>query len=162
MAVLNRTKKGDYLSVGTITDSPTYAYMGLSFTEVGDSPSAVTGEKKYVGMVSASKSIKGYNWSAAFSCDQVPDADAVEDIRSIGENEVTGSDAERYYVKVDLSATAAAGAYPAKRRKVAVEVSDFPNDDGDLQISGNLLGVTDWENGTFNTTTLAWSAAAEG
>ena len=41
----------------------------------------------------------------------------------------------------------------AKRRKVAIEVSDFSDNDGEIQGSGNLLGVSDWVDGQFDTST---------
>ena len=49
------------------------------------------------------------------------------------------------------------GTYEAKRRKVAVEISEFKDNDGEIQGSGNLLGKTDWVKGTFNTATKAFT-----
>ena len=53
------------------------------------------------------------------------------------------------------------GSYEAKRRRVAVEVSEFADNDGEMQGSGNLLAVSDWEMGTFDTKTKAFTAKGE-
>ena len=52
--------------------------------------------------------------------------------------------------------------FEARQRRVAVEVADFSDNDGEIQGSGNLLGKTDWVNGTFNTQTKAFTAAEDG
>lgn len=54
-----------------------------------------------------------------------------------------------------------ANTFKAKRRRVAVEVSEFADNDGEIQGSGNLLAVSDWVDGTFNTQTKTFTPAGE-
>lgn len=88
---------------------------------------------------------------------------AIAYIADIGENEKTGADAETFYVKVYLAKAVASkeNTFEAKRRKVAVEIADFADNDGEIQGSGNLLGVSDWEIGEFNTQTKTFTPSAE-
>lgn len=44
-----------------------------------------------------------------------------------------------------------------KRRRVAIEVADFSDNDGEIQGSGNLLAVSDWVEGSFDTTTKTFT-----
>ena len=88
---------------------------------------------------------------------------AIEFIADIGENEKTGVDAETLYVKVFLNKPVASkqNTYEARQRRVAVEVADFSDNDGEVQGSGNLLGKTDWVKGEFNTKTKTFTEASE-
>ena len=65
--------------------------------------------------------------------------------------EKTGQDAEADYVRVDLAGTKTVNGYPARKRKVAIEVAEFTDNDGEITGSGNLLGKGDWEFGFFDT-----------
>ena len=51
--------------------------------------------------------------------------------------------------------------FEARQRRVAVEVAEFSDNDGEIQGSGNLLGKTDWVKGEFNTKTKAFTPAGE-
>ena len=64
--------------------------------------------------------------------------------------EKTGQDAEADYVRVDLAGTKTVNGYPARKRKVAIEVAEFTDNDGEITGSGNLLGKGDWEFGFFD------------
>ena len=49
--------------------------------------------------------------------------------------------------------------FHARKIDVAIEVSSFPNDDGEMGVSGNFLGQGDMIEGEFNTTTKVFTAA---
>ena len=51
--------------------------------------------------------------------------------------------------------------FEAKQRRVAVEISEFSDNEGEIQGSGNLLAKTDWVNGEFNTQTKTFTEASE-
>ena len=51
--------------------------------------------------------------------------------------------------------------YEAKQRRVAIQVEEFSDNDGELQGSGNLLAVSDWVKGEFNTQTKTFTPASE-
>ena len=87
----------------------------------------------------------------------------IEYIADIGENEKTGAEAETMYVKVYMNKPIAdnPNVFEVRRRRVAVEVADFSDNDGEIQGSGNLLAVSDWVNGTFDTTSKTFTEGAE-
>ena len=157
--VTQRYQRADYIDVTGGSDSPKYELLGIGVTQLDDSPSAQTTSKRYVNQKSATQSIGGYEWTAPLEFDLIQSEPAIAYISEIGENEKTGVEADTFYVKVclDKPVSGSAGTYEAKRRKVAVEISEFKDNDGEIQGSGNLLGKTDWVKGTFNTATKAFT-----
>lgn len=99
-----------------------------------------TTSKRYVNNKSATKSVGSYDWSAPFEMDMIEEEKAVDYIVQIGRKEKTGADAETEYIRVDLKGEKGASGYPARKRKVAIEVADFTDNDGEIVGSGNLLG----------------------
>lgn len=153
MGVKQRHQEADYLNVTPGETTEKYVLMGTGFTKIDDSPSAQTTSKRYVNNKSATKSIGSYDWSAPLEMDMIEDEEAVAFVVEIGRREKTGADAETDYVRVDLSGTKSDNGYPARKRKVAIEVSEFTDNDGEIVGSGNLLGKGDWEFGSFDPTT---------
>lgn len=152
MGVKQRYQEADYLDVGT-SGSESYVLMGTGFTKIDDSPSAQTSSKRYVNNKSITKSIGSYDWSAPFESDMIETEEAIAFIAEIGRREKTGEDADTNYIRVDLAGTKGENGYPARKRKVAIEVSDFADNDGEITCSGNLLGKSDWIFGSFDPTT---------
>ena len=155
--IKQRYQEANYLDVGT-SGSESYALMNTGFSKLDDSPSAQTGSRRWIGDKSASKSIKGYDWSAPFELYLIESEEAVKYIVEVGRKEKTGDEAETSYVVVDLTGTKVTNGYPARRRRVAIEVSAIEDDEGELKGSGNLLGIGDWEEGYFDTTEKTFSA----
>lgn len=158
MAVRKRPQKASYIDIGK-ADTPSFVLMGTGFTELNESPSAQNSSKKYVNQYSATKSVTSYDWSTPFSADQIASEEAVAFICNIGEKQLTGADAEADYVMVDLDkkAGSTANTFQARKIRVAVAVSEFPDNDGELGVSGDLLGVGDIVIGSFNTETKAFT-----
>lgn len=161
--VVGRWQHPGYLDVSGGTNQAQYELLGFGVTQLDDSPSAQTSSKRYVNQKSATQTIGSYEWTAPLEFDLIRSEKAIEFIAGIGENEKTGAEAETNYVLVYLEKPVAEkeGSYEAKRRRVAVEVSEFADNDGEMQGSGNLLAVSDWEIGTFDTKTKAFTAQGE-
>lgn len=161
MKIRQRPIEADYLNTAPGEETPSYALMGTGFTSLDENPAAQTKTRKYINQASSSGSISGYAWTAAFAADQIPEQAAISFIKNISDHELTGEDAETDYVKVDLDQAIANkdNTFHARRRRVAVEVSSNPNNDGELGISGNLLAVSDWEEGGFNTSSKTFTKA---
>lgn len=161
MGIKQRRDIANYLDVSK-TEEKEFAFMGTGFVDLNDSPAAQTSSKKYVHNKSVTKSIVGYDWSAPFTMDQIREEKAIDYMCKIGEDELTGADAETEYVKVELTKPIGDGGteYEARMRKVAIEISEFANSDGELQGSGNLLGITDWVKGKFDTNTRTFTPEA--
>lgn len=161
--VEQRYQQPDYIDVSGGSGTPQYELLGFGVTQLDNSPSAQTTSKRYVNQKSATQSIGSYEWTAPLEFDLIRSEKAIEFIADIGENEKTGVDAETLYVKVFLNKPVASkqNTYEARQRRVAVEVADFADNDGEIQGSGNLLGKTDWVNGEFNTKTKTFTEASE-
>lgn len=158
MGVKQRYQEADYLNVAGSAAEAKYVLMGTGFTKIDDSPSAQTTSKRYVNNKSATKAIGSYDWSAPYELDLIEDEEAIAFIAEIGRHEKTGPDAETDYIKVDLAGTKSANGFPARKRRVAIEVSEFSDSDGEIVGSGNLLGKGDWEFGFFDPTTSTFKA----
>lgn len=119
--------------------------------------------KRYVNQKSATQSIGSYEWTAPLEFDLIRSEKAIQFIADIGENEKTGVEAETLYVKVYLNkpVNLKENTFEARQRRVAVEVAEFSDNDGEIQGSGNLLGKTDWVKGEFNTKTKTFTPAGE-
>lgn len=160
--VRSRVKQASYLEIPNSDREKTYELMNAGFTELNESPSAQTGSKKYVNDKSATKSIIGYDWSTAFTTDQIRSEKVVDFICTIGEEQKVGADAETNYVMVSLDRkTSVADEYYARKIPVAIEVSSFDNNDGEMTVKGNLLGKGDIEIGVFNIKTKTFKAGSE-
>ncbi len=153
-AVRQRTQNADYLLV-----DGAYEFAGTGFTKLDDSPTASTKKKRYINMKSESTNIAGYSWVSAFSFDDIESEKAVAFLVRVGKEELIGSDTETDYVSVDLLGTkdSTAGGdgegsrgYPARKRRVAVEVASFADSDGEIEGTGNLLAKSDWVFGWFD------------
>lgn len=159
--VVGRYQHPGYLDVsGDLSED--YKLLGFGVTQLDDSPSAQTTSKRYVNQKSATQSIGSYEWTGPLEFDLIRSEEAIEYIAKIGENELTGAAAETYYVLAYLErpVESQTNKFKAKRRKVAIEVADFSDNDGEIQGSGNLLAVTDWVWGQFDTTTNTFTPDA--
>lgn len=161
--VVGRYQHADYIDVTGGSEEPQYELMGTGFTQINSSPSAQTTSKRYVHQKSETQSIGSYAWTAPLEFDLIRSEKAVEFIADIGENEKTGVEAETMYVQVFLEKPVAEkqNTFEAKQRRVAVEISEFSDNEGEIQGSGNLLAKTDWVNGEFNTQTKTFTEASE-
>lgn len=158
--VRQRRMQANFLNCGT-REATAYALLGVGAKTLDEKPSAQTKSKKYVCDKSTTKSISGYDWSTAFEIDQIREQAAINYIVNIGENQLTGADAETDYLIVDLDQKNEDGTYHARKFDVAIEVADFNNDDGEMTCSGNFLGKGDPVEGSFDTSTKTFTAADE-
>lgn len=138
MTIRKRKIEADYLKVEK------FELMGLGFESIDEKPNAQTREKRYVIDASSSQSITGYQWQSDFSGDQIENEKVIEYITTIGKELKTGADAETEYLKVDMDKPGTVeNSYYARKFKVAISVSEFPNNDGELGLSGSFLGIGD-------------------
>lgn len=147
----------DYLNAGT-TDSEAYALMGSGFSALDENPNAKVDTTAYINDKSASGSITGYENKFAFDTQFISDEAAIKFIYDIARNQKTGEDAETEYVRVDLYDTETSGAYPARKFKVAVEVTGITGAGTEImKVAGNLHQVGDFVEGMFNPTTKTFT-----
>lgn len=164
MAVRKRTMEADYINIAGAGSDPEWALCGTGFSSLNESPSAQTASKRYINMASATQTVTGYEWSASFEADQIKDENALNYILEIARNLKTGGDAETDYIQVDLDDPIAEqeNTFQARKRTVAVAVSEIPDNDGEMGVNGDFLGVSDPIQGTFNTQTKKFTDAYGG
>lgn len=154
MAIKQRRKIANYLMV-----DGDYELCGVGFEELTENPSAQTVKKRYINQKSSTTTIVGYDWSSAFKSDMISSEAAIDFICSIGERQLTGAEAESEYVIVDLDKKLEQeNTFYARQIHVAIEVSSFENNDGDMSVSGNFVGSGDVVEGAFNTQTKTFTA----
>ncbi|MDU6295532.1 hypothetical protein [Clostridium celatum] len=153
MAIRQRRMEADYLKVGE-----DFEFLGSGFTAIDEKPNPQVTEKRYINDASSSQSVTGYKWQADFSGDQMDSEKAIEYITTIGKELKTGGECESEYIRVDLDKAATTeGGFYARKFKVAIQVSEFPNNDGELGLSGVFLALGDPVVGTFNTKTKTFT-----
>lgn len=159
MAIRQRHIVANYLKINT-GEKEEYVRLTMGFSELNESYSPVVTSKRYIHQKSATSSISGYEWESAFTADDIKDEKVIEIIKSIAKEEKLGEDCEFMYCVVDTDeAGATDGTYYARQRKVGVVVDELGEEDGNLQITGKFVGVTDWEIGTFELATKTFTAA---
>lgn len=154
-----RYQVADYL--GTGEDGSTFALMGIGFNSLDENPSAQTEGKTYINQKAQSNYIKNYQTTFPFDTDLIKEQEAVMELYGIGRNQLTGADAERDYVRVELFQPVASkeNTFKARKFRVAVQVESVSGNGGEaIKVTGNLTGVGDFVDGEFNTTTKAFTA----
>ena len=153
MGIRKRNKQANYLKVGE-----NFEFLGTSFTNATEKPSPQTTSKRYIGDSASTQSIVSYEWSTDFEADQISSDKAVEFIRNIGEMQLTGADSETEYLIVDMDVEGnTEGTYRARKLTVAIQVDEFPDNDGEFGVSGSFLGKGDPVLGTFTKETKAFA-----
>lgn len=147
MGIRKRKIQSNFLKIGEA-----FQWLSVGFTEANESPSAQTSSKRYIHQASSTQAITGYEWSSSFTADQIENDKVVEYIRNIGEMLLTGSDAETEYLIVDMDQHATGDGFRARKFKVAIQVDEFADEDGELTMSGSFLGQGDPIIGTVTIT----------
>lgn len=136
--------------------------LGVGIKSLNRSPSPKTTTDAYINEKNGSPTITGYDNSFALNYDDIVDDDAVKALQRVADDQLTGTDAEFYYYRVDLLAEAEAGAYPARRYRVACEPGDETNEAASVvTASCTLRQIGDLEKGTFNTFTKTFTPDSE-
>ena len=150
----------DYLNVG-MSDSDEYALMGAGFNSLDENPTAKVDKTAYINDRSASGSITGYENSFAFDTQLISDEAAIKHIYSVARDQKTGGDAEADYVRVDLFEEPQGGAYPARKFRVAIEVTGITGAGTEImRVAGNLHQVGNFVEGLFDPETRTFTATS--
>lgn len=157
MEAVMRFQVADYLA----TAEGEFALMGVGFNTLDENPTAQKDAKTYINQKSQTTQIKSYQPTFPFDTDLISDEAAVMAIYNIGRNHKTGADAEKEYVRVELfkPVEGSENTFEARKFIVAVEVANITGEGGGIiKMTGNLNGVGDFVDGTFNTTTKTFTA----
>lgn len=160
--IRQRRMQANYLNCGT-GEEEKYSLLGVGAKTLDENPAAQTKSRRYVCDKSPTKSISSYDWNTHFDIDQIREQEAINFIVNIGEKQLIGEDADTDYVIVDLDQKEGSSGttYHARKFKIAIEVASFPNDDGEMDCTGNFLGKGDPIEGTFDTSTKKFTPKTE-
>lgn len=148
----------DYLNTGGTSE--TYSLMGSGFTALDENPSAKIDKTAYITDKSTSGTVTGYENSFSFDTQFISDDEAIKFIYDIARDQKTGEDAETDYVRVDLYANESGTTYPARKFRVAVEVTGITGAGTEImRVAGKLHQVGNFTEGTFDTSTRTFTAA---
>lgn len=151
---VQRYQIADYIGCTNGIDE-TIEFMGTGFNTLNESPAAQTDSGKiYICDKSSTSQIKSYQTQFPFDTDLIKNEKAVMELYDIGRNQKTGGKAQRNYYRVELfePITGQANTYKARKFRVSVEVSSVEGEGGNsIKVTGNLNGVGDFVDGTFNT-----------
>lgn len=157
-----RHQIADYLDVST-TGTPEWALMGVGFNTLDENPNAQLDSKTYVNQKNQSSHVKSYQTQFPFDTDLIASEEAVMALYNIGRNHKVGAEAELDYVRVELfdpvTGEGITDTYKARKFTVAVAVTGNTGAGGEVvKVAGNLNGVGDFVDGTFNTATKTFTA----
>ena len=159
MGIRQRHAVANYLKIKVSGGTEEYTRLSMGFSELNENFSPVVSSKRYIHQKSATSSVSGYEWESAFTADDIESEAAIEVIKKIAKEELVGEDCEYMYCVVDTDKPGKTdGSFYARERKVAIAVDEFSDEDGNLQLSGKFVAVTDWEIGEFNQTTKTFTA----
>lgn len=158
MKAIRRHQIADYIS----KDGKAYALMGVGFNSLDESPNPNVDSKIYISDKSSTSTITKYEPEFAFDADHIEDEEAVSILHKIGRDRLTGEDAELDYVRVDLYSTGTSGKYPARKFRVAAEVTDLDSGEGGevVKLAGTLHQIGDFTEGTFDVTQKTFTAGS--
>ncbi len=153
-----RYQIADYLNTGK-SEGESYALMGAGFSALDENPSAQVDKTAYISDRSVSGTIIGYENSFAFDTQLIADDEAIRFIYDIARNQKTGGDAETDYVRVEVFEEAGGTSFPARKFRVAVEVTGITGAATEImRVAGTLHQVGNFVDGTFDTTTRKFTA----
>lgn len=154
-----RNKKAQYLDCSETGTTEAYELMGVGFTQLDENPGAQEYSQTYINQVTSSSFIRSYQTEFPYNCDMIPSENAVMALYKVGRDHLTGAAAMFRMVDVDLyNPSETANEYPARRFIVSAVVSGSTGNGGEyIANSGTLKAVGDPVQGTFNTSTKAFT-----
>lgn len=158
-----RYEVADYLNTGK-AGSEEWAFCGTGFNTLDENPAAQMDTKVYISDKAASSTVKSYQPQFAYDTDLMKSEEAIMDLYQIGRNELTGTAAERDYLRVELFEPVAdkENTFKARKFRVAVEVASCAGAGGEaIKVTGNLHGIGNFVDGEFNTATKVFTEAGK-
>ena len=163
MAQVLRYMIADYLNCGT-SSTPDWELMGTGFLKLDEQLNPETKET-LISTISQKQPTRWVTKMYFPDAEYIDSEDAINKIYGIARNRKVGTDAEVEYIRTDNIIDAATGLpkttpVAARKFKCSVEVTEISGDPGgELKMTGNLNGIGDFVEGTFNLTTKAFTAA---
>lgn len=156
---VKRSEFRTFLNTGT-TVTPIWSLIGAGVTTGAINYNPQTVEEVYIHQDSGTTEIQSYKPSMPVEATAIKGDAAYDFVDTIRKSRKILTNAHAEVVNVWLYEAAVAGAYPAERQSVSIQIDDFGGDGGQaakINYTINYLG--DPVLGTFNPTTLAFVAS---
>lgn len=159
---MKRSSIATFINTTPAAASPSYGLIGDGVTDLTVSYNAQTKTEQFINQDSADTSITGYQPNMPVTM-QAKKGDAVfEFVNELRRKRAIGEDAETDIVNVDAFEEAVAGAYPAEKQRVSVQIDNWMGPATDpVNIGFTLNYKGDAINGTFSTSTKTFKAVGE-
>lgn len=155
-----RNMIADYLDISD-TGTEEYSLMGAGFNSLNESPSAQKDQKAYINDKTSTTIVKGYQVSFAYDTDLMKSEKPIMKLYTTGRNQLQGEAAEMNYIRVDLFEELippVSNEFPARKFRVANVVDSISGAGAEvIKVTGNLNGVGDFIDGSFNTTSKTFT-----
>ena len=145
-------KRSDKIAFFGIKNGEETEFMRMrGFTELSINKNPVEYSRRYIDEKTERNDVVGYAPSISYSFDKFSDDPVHQDIISIADNELIGSDAVRSILLVDVTSEQEDGNYPAILRNWSVIPDSEGNDSEAYTYSGTLKSNGDIIKGTVTT-----------
>ena len=147
-----------YFDIGT-SQTPNVVLGGV-ITQLDENSNPTESEKQYIHQKTKTTKVTGFNDEFPITSDLVKGDEVSEYFYGIFRDRKTGSNAQVIHYIVELwNPTETANVYKARKQVQTVSISGKTANPGEeISYNGTLKGVSDFVNGTFNTSTKTFTA----
>ena len=145
-------KRSEKLAFIGVTESGSTVYRRMTgFTELSVSKNPKEYSRKYIDESTERNSVVGYSPSISYKMDYEPNNAVHSEFAGIADRELTGEDAVRNVIIVDLTTADNSGACDAIKRAFAIIPSAEGDDSETYTLSGNMKASGEIVFGTAET-----------
>lgn len=137
--------------------------MNIGVTKFDENSNPTEKSKQYIGDKSKTNTVTGYDSQFSIESDLIKNEDVVEYLYSIFRDRKTGKYAQQDLFIVELwnPVTGSENTYKARKLKTTAVISSKTANPGEnITFSGDLKGVGDFVDGTFNVSTKTFTPNA--
>ena len=147
-----------YFDIGT-SQTPNVVLGGV-ITQLDENSNPTESEKQYIHQKTKTTKVTGFNDEFPITSDLVKGDEVSEYFYGIFRDRKTGSNAQVIHYIVELwNPTETANVYKARKQVQTVSISGKTANPGEeISYNGTLKGVSDFVDGTFNTSTKTFTA----
>ena len=147
-----------YFDIGT-AQTPNVVLGGV-ITQLDENSNPTESEKQYIHQKTKTTKVTGFGDEFPITSDLVKDDEVSEYFYGIFRDRKTGTDAQVIHYIVELwNPTETANVYKARKQVQTVSISGKVANPGEqITFNGSLKGVSDFVDGTFNTSSKTFTA----
>ena len=145
-------KRSEKLAFMQVTEGASTVYRRMTgFTELSVSKNPKEYSRKYIDESAERNSVVGYSPSISYKMDYEPDNSVHSEFSQIADRELTGEDAVRNIIIVDLTTADANGVCSAIKRAFSIIPSSEGDDSETYTLGGNMKASGEIVFGTAET-----------